>query len=79
MAVGTSDDGVETFMEMDEETELVEATDELKNVGLIGVALEILGLVVSGLVAMLDCGVGVVIGEVLVVGMFIVGAVVRST
>jgi hypothetical protein len=84
VAMGTSDDGLKSFRELDGVTELVEVTDELKNAGLVGVELEMLELemlelVVPGLDTMLDCRIGVVIGELLVVGVFIVGAVVRST
>jgi hypothetical protein len=66
VAVGTTVDRIKS---------LVKVADELKNVDLIGVELEILGLVVPGLDDMLDCGVGVLDVEMLVVEVLVVGAV----
>lgn len=77
--MGISDDGLKSFGEIDEEAEVVEVTDELEIVGLMDVELDILGFGVTGLGTVLSCGVWFIMGEVLVVGVFIVGAVVRTT
>jgi hypothetical protein len=76
VAVGTSVDRMKSLGEVDEETELVKVADELKNVDLIGVELEILGLVVPGIDNMLDCGDEVLVVEVLVVEVLVVEVLV---
>lgn len=81
-SIGATERGnaeLKSFGEIDEEDELAEVTDELKIVGLMSAELEMLGLGVIGIGNMLNCGVAMTVGEVVVVGVFIAGAVVRST